>query len=60
MGTLAAGSEKQIKKSGQPMPLNNHGDTIRLINPAGDVVQTVTYGRTEEQETVFPAPCNYV
>jgi len=37
------------------MALNNNGDTIDLIDPAGKVVQTVTYPKVEEGEVVTPA-----
>jgi hypothetical protein len=35
------------------MALNNSGDVVRLIDPEGTVVQSVTYGRVEENEEVF-------
>ncbi|MFQ5950121.1 MAG: lamin tail domain-containing protein, partial [Nitrospiria bacterium] len=54
-GTLHAGDEKAIRRNGQAMALNNNGDTIDLINPDGDVVQSVTYPSVEEGEIVIPA-----
>ena len=40
---------------GQPMALNNNGDTIDLIDPTAKVVQTVTYPTVEAGEVVTPA-----
>lgn len=54
LGTLQPGDEKTIKRRNQPMAMNNSGDTIDLVNPAGEVVQTVTYSQAEEGETVTP------
>lgn len=55
MGTLQPGEEKVIKRNGQAMAMNNGGDTIDLIDPMGNVVQSVTYGRIdEEDEIVIP------
>jgi endonuclease/exonuclease/phosphatase family metal-dependent hydrolase len=51
-GTLAAGQQTVVKRNGQPMALNNGGDTIDLIDHAGCVSQTVTYGRCHEDEVV--------
>ncbi|MGD9364693.1 MAG: lamin tail domain-containing protein [Desulfobacteraceae bacterium] len=56
LGTLGAGKEKTIMRSGQPMALNNGGDTVELINPDHLVVHTVTYHGVGEEEMVFPAP----
>ena len=46
---------KVIKRNGQPMSLNNNGDTVDLVDPQGPVVQTVTYSATTEGEVVTPA-----
>ena len=54
LGILKPGEEKPIKRNGQPMALNNNGDTIDLIDPYGNVVQTVTYGRVAEREIITP------
>ena len=43
LGNLSAGGEKTIRRNGQAMNLNNDGDTITLLNPAGTMVQSVTY-----------------
>ena len=37
-----------------PMAMNNGGDTIELVNPQGQVVQTVTYPGADEGEKIFP------
>ena len=34
------------------MALNNRGDTIDLVDPNNQVVQTITYGRVDEGETI--------
>lgn len=51
---LLQGQEKSITRQGQPMALNNSGDTIELIDPNENVVDSVTYGRVEEGEVVIP------
>jgi hypothetical protein len=43
-----------IKRLGQAMSLNNGGDTVELIDPAGNVVDSVRYGRAEEGVFVVP------
>jgi len=55
LGTLQPGQEKTIKRNGQPMALNNQGDTIGLVNAGGQVVQSVTYPAVQEGEVVTPA-----
>jgi exonuclease III len=55
LGSLAAGTEGTIVRLGQPMAMNNAGDTIDLVDPTGTVVQTVSYGRVDEGELVTPA-----
>jgi hypothetical protein len=54
LGTLQPGEEKEIKRNGKPMAMNNGGDTIELLNPTGQIVQTVTYPRVNEGEIVRP------
>ena len=56
MGTMNSGQEKIVTRDGQPMAMNNGGDTIDLINHTGAIVQTVTYDRVEENEEVVPVP----
>jgi len=48
LGSLPAGAEVTIQRLGQPMGLNNNGDTVSLISPSGEVIQTVTYSSTTE------------
>jgi Lamin Tail Domain/PHP domain len=43
-GTLPAGEERALVRNGEALSLNNGGDQLELRNPAGTVVQTVTYG----------------
>ena len=46
-GTVAAGSTKTVLLLNGQMPLNQDGDKITLLNPAGDTVDEVEY--TEAQ-----------
>jgi exonuclease III len=55
LGVLEPGEEKTITRNGQPMALNNNGDTVDLIDSAGRVLDTVSYSRVEEGEIVTPA-----
>lgn len=55
VGTIGPGESKTIQRRGQPMALNNGGDTIDLVDPQGVIVQTVTYPATPEDELVFPS-----
>lgn len=52
-GQLAGGEAVTILRAGQQMALNNGGDTIDLLDPAGEVAHTITYGRVDEGEPVF-------
>jgi endonuclease/exonuclease/phosphatase family metal-dependent hydrolase len=56
LGTLQPNGEKTIRRNGQPMALNNNGDTVDLLNPLAQIVQTVTYGHVDEGEVVIPNP----
>ena len=56
-GTIQPNQEKEIKRAGQAMALNNGGDTVDLINPDGISVQTITYSRVSEGEVVY-SNCN--
>jgi hypothetical protein len=53
LGTVAPGEEKTIRRSGQPMAMNNTGDTIDLLDADGRVVDSVTYGVVAEGEFVI-------
>jgi endonuclease/exonuclease/phosphatase family metal-dependent hydrolase len=43
-GTVQAGTTIVIRRNGRAMSLNNNGDTIVLVNPAGVTVDQKTYG----------------
>ena len=42
-----------ILRRGQSMALNNDGDTVELLSPGGQVVDTVTYSSTSPDVTIF-------
>jgi len=42
-GSVSPGQSVTVIRTTRPMSLNNNGDTIRLLNPAGDVIDTETY-----------------
>lgn len=54
VGTLQPGEERVIHRQGQPMALNNSGDTIELVDAGGTVVQSITYSAVVEGEVVTP------
>lgn len=58
LGALAPsgqpGDEKTIKRSAQHMGMNNTGDTIELVDRAGNVVHRVMYSQVKEGEEVIP------
>jgi len=53
IGTLGANQYSSIKREGQSMALNNSGDTIQLIDPFGNVVDTVTYQNALTDRWIF-------
>ena len=53
-GALAPGHSRTFRRNGQAMSLNNAGDAVDLVNPAGTVVQSVTYEAVDEGELVTP------
>jgi exonuclease III len=53
LGSMAPGEEKTIRRGGQPMAMNNTGDTIDLLDDDGQVVDSVTYGVVAEGESVI-------
>ena len=53
-GSLNANTDITIKRNGQPMSLNNNGDTIELLDPNENVVQVLRYGQVRENEEVRP------
>ena len=52
LGTIAPGQEVTISRNGQPMAMNNRGDTIELFDSSDALVQTITYGNTVEGEEI--------
>ncbi|MCJ7747642.1 MAG: lamin tail domain-containing protein [Desulfobacterales bacterium] len=54
LGTLNVQERKSIKRNGQPMALNNNGDTIALIDSSGNVVHAMTYSSAEEGAVITP------
>ena len=52
-GTLSSGQKIEFRRNGQPMALNNNGDTIELISPTGTTVDMVTYLFTNEGEAII-------
>ena len=50
---MAPGEEETIQRVGQPMAMNNTGDTIDLLDADGQVVDSVTYGVVAEGEFVI-------
>ncbi len=52
LGILLPGSEQAILRNGQAMSLNNGGDTIALLDSAGNLLHTVVYERIAEGELV--------
>ena len=52
LGVIQPGTQKKITRNGQAMSLNNDGDTIELLDPNENVVDTVTYGPVDEDEVV--------
>jgi len=55
LGILQPGEQKTIRRNGQPMAMNNDGDTIQLVDPSGKVVDSVTYGPVGRGQYVRPA-----
>ncbi len=58
MGTLDPGDEITILRSGQAIPQNNGGDTVELLNVAGEVVDSGSYTSAPEgsQVTIVRTP----
>lgn len=47
------GDQKTIARNGQPMTLNNAGDTVELVDSEGNVVDSVIYSQVREGEEVI-------
>jgi len=52
LGTIVPGEAKTIRRNGQAMSLNNSGDTVRLKDAHGTVVQTVSYPKAVEGQAI--------
>ncbi len=55
-GRLAAGQQIVLRRLRQPLSLNNGGDRVELLNPAGAVVDSLEYGPVGEGEVVLAQP----
>jgi hypothetical protein len=53
VGSVPAGEERTVRRGGQPMAMNNTGDTIDLLDADGHLVDSVTYGVVAEGEFVI-------
>ncbi len=51
-GTLDAGDDLTITRNGQPMALNNGGDTVVLLDGQDTVHHRVTYGSAQEGRVI--------
>lgn len=54
LGQLAAGESATIQRGGMAMSLDNGGDTVELLNNAGEIVDRLAYGATAEGIRVSP------
>lgn len=50
LGTLTPGERKNILRNGRDLSLNNRCETVELINPSGEIVDSVSYPRSNEDE----------
>ncbi len=55
-GVLDAGDEKTCKRNGQPMAMNNGGDTIHLLRPNRSKADSVTYESAAEGAILVAHP----
>ena len=55
-GVLPPGLAILVMRAGQQMALNNSGDTIELIDPAGHIAHTVKYGNVRKDQVIKVAP----
>lgn len=53
IGILDVNRSANIRRENQSMSLNNSGDTIQLIDPNGNVVDTVTYQNALSDRVIF-------
>ncbi len=52
-GVIDGGDERTFTRNRQQMALNNDGDTVCLLNPSGEVVDSVTYTSSTEGEPII-------
>lgn len=53
LGILQPREKKEIKRNGQPMILNNNRDSVDLLNPQGEIIDSVTYSRAKLGEYIY-------
>ncbi len=54
-GTLQAGDERMFTRDGQPMALNNDGDTVELVDAGANVVDSIRYESAPEGQVLDAA-----
>ena len=54
-GTLQAGDERTFTRDGQPMALNNKGDTVEVLDGDNERVDMISYGSTRDGEVLDAA-----
>ena len=54
LGSLGPGQQATLRRQGQPMSLNNGGDSVELVDPAGATVATLDYGAAAEGMVIEP------
>ena len=52
-GVIGPGQSVTVIRGGRNMALNNNGDTIRLINPVGQVIDTETYDSAASGQVIM-------
>ena len=53
--SLAPGAKKTIRRNGQPMSMNNGGDTIALVDATGAILQSVSYPAVADGQRFVPS-----
>jgi hypothetical protein len=56
LGSIPAGATRTIRRLGQPMALNNGGDTVMLVAPNGGIIHQITYQTIAEGQTHVVPP----
>lgn len=52
LGSIAAGASLKIVRNGSPLSLNNDGDTIRLLGPNNEQVDSFAYTGSSEGQVI--------